>query len=111
MSDIDDGGPAFPRSGDNFGRTREGMSLRDWFAGQAMQAMVGSYRMTLRGKDESDDEREADHTYPHRDMMVDKNIHTGEYEGANEIADDAYVIADAMIAARKPPANPEEGKA
>lgn len=102
MSNTDDGGPAFPVA--DMGKTQcPGLSLRDYFAAKAMQAMVGSYRMTMRGKDESYDDQESDHTYPHRDMMVDKNQHTGEYEGANEIADDAYIIADAMLAARATP--------
>lgn len=101
---MDDGGPAFPVS--DLSKTQcVGLSIRDWFAAKAMQAMVGSYRMTMRGKDESDDEREADHTYPHRDMMVDMNIHTGECEGANEIASDAYIIADAMLQAREAKTN------
>jgi len=34
MSEIDDGGAAFPR--DDFHRGIPGMSLRDWFAGQAL---------------------------------------------------------------------------
>ena len=36
MSDkINNGGPAFPQI-DNSGQNGEGMSLRDWFAGQAI---------------------------------------------------------------------------
>lgn len=34
---VDDGGPAFP--GD---RWQKGMSLRDWYAGMALQGIVGS---------------------------------------------------------------------
>lgn len=39
MSAINDGGPAFPiPSG---GQPQPGMSLRDWFAGQALAGMLG----------------------------------------------------------------------
>jgi hypothetical protein len=39
----DDGGPAFPRVGEGFGNSlydAPGMSLRDWFAGQALVGLV-----------------------------------------------------------------------
>lgn len=36
MSDRDDGGPAFPMAGEPGIEFDRGMSLRDWFAGQAM---------------------------------------------------------------------------
>lgn len=48
---IDDGGPAFPRSGSNwdegtttrkYGPAVRGMSLRDWFAGQALAGFVAA---------------------------------------------------------------------
>ena len=39
MSKINDGGPAFP---DRYGG---GMTLRDWFAGQAMQARLTGTNM------------------------------------------------------------------
>jgi hypothetical protein len=37
---INDGGPAFPNSKPTTGE--DGMSLRDWFAGQALAGLVGS---------------------------------------------------------------------
>ena len=37
---IDDGGPAFPMSGDPNVEFDRGMSLRDWFAGQALAGMT-----------------------------------------------------------------------
>ena len=40
MSEIDDGGAAFPVGGSI--SSRPGMSLRDWFAGQAMRACATS---------------------------------------------------------------------
>lgn len=36
MSERDDGGPAFPRPYSEDGAAQGGMSLRDWFAGQAL---------------------------------------------------------------------------
>ena len=74
MSTINDGGPAFPRSAafSNAERTacteQDGMTLRDWFAGQALAGMV-SYVV----------------------------------EGATfeNVAEDAYKAADAMLRARE----------
>ena len=41
MSQIDDGGPAFPRTGNNYTeKYQSGMTLRDWFAGQALAGML-----------------------------------------------------------------------
>lgn len=34
---FDDGGPAFPLTQDDFHNRHNGMSLRDWFAGMALQ--------------------------------------------------------------------------
>lgn len=65
---IEDGGPAYPR-GD------AGMTLRDWFAGQAMAGMLSGGI--------------AD-TIPHDDIG-----------GGSDVAGFAYQYADAMIAARK----------
>jgi hypothetical protein len=102
---TDDGGPAFPvpmhDDGNGKAIVRQGMTLRDWFAGQAMAAMVGTYRTTMRGVDDAQDDSEADTCGPNRDLLFDQNGVTGEYEGATEVATDAYIIADAMLAARK----------
>ena len=49
MSTINDGGNAFPVAGlsglpnDNFILPTSGMSLRDWFAGMALQGLVAHY--------------------------------------------------------------------
>lgn len=101
MSDNDDGGPAFPMPISNGGYSIiTGMSLRDYFAAKAMQAMVANYSQTMRGIDDAQHESDSDITTPCRELMLDLNHVTGEYEGAKEIASDAYVIADAMLAAR-----------
>ena len=52
MSKIDDGGPAFPCEANNHGiwpdgsagrlnPASQGMTLRDWFAGQALEGLLG----------------------------------------------------------------------
>lgn len=39
---TDDGGPAFPSHGSMGEVTHEGMSLRDWFAGQALAGLLAA---------------------------------------------------------------------
>lgn len=43
---TNDGGPAFPQPADqgNLEDWRHGMSLRDWFAGQAMQGLLADHK-------------------------------------------------------------------
>jgi hypothetical protein len=96
MTNIDDGGPAFP-SGTVI---KGGMSLRDYFAAKAMQAMVNSYRQIMRGQDNAEWPSDADMMTPDRDLLLDMNKQTGIYEGAEEVGSDAYAIADAMLKAR-----------
>lgn len=80
-----DGGSAFPKTG-NFGREneaqfdsldREGMSLRDYFAGQAL---IGAIVVAEGG------------------YMFDKR---DEGPTLSEIASDSYKYADAMLLARE----------
>lgn len=82
MSDKNDGGPAFPRpfstNRDVFENDecagafeQDGMSLRDWFAGKALGA------------------------------LIQKLGEAGDAAGlAAALAEDAYKLADAMLAAR-----------
>ena len=74
MTDIHDGGPAFPTVA---GQTvySNGMSLRDWFAGQALAGIMG----------------------PNYDWFTG-GTETGSR--AHEAAHFAYSLADAMLAAR-----------
>lgn len=81
---IQDGGPAFPTAyyetehGDQVWSTGgiPGMSLRDWFAGQALAGILaGGFADTI----------------PHDDV-----------NGGSDAAFFAYQYADAMLAARKP---------
>ena len=85
---IDDGGPAFPhgeiegqeRDADGYLICSRGMSLRDWFAGQALMGVLASQQedgaFEYYGKD-------------------DGELHE------NWVPATAYRIADAMLAARK----------
>jgi hypothetical protein len=43
---INNGGPAFPRQPNEYISGHEGMTLRDWLAGQAMTAIIGSLYCT-----------------------------------------------------------------
>lgn len=66
-SKIDDGGRAFPQSCDHEGfpgRGEEGMSLRDYFAGQALAALLSC------GRDEWPWEAEARNAYDAADAMI-----------------------------------------
>ena len=72
--DMIDGGPAFPSEGEGHGNPKyhsPGMSLRDWFAGQALAGILAN----------------PNHI-----------IGTVSCEG---IANDACKFADALLAARK----------
>jgi hypothetical protein len=72
---IEDGGPAFPHmAADGHPDYRPGLSRRDWFAGQALPAII--------------ERCGADHRLPHE--------HITDY-----FARKAYEVADAMISARK----------
>jgi hypothetical protein len=93
MSDLDkdwnplpsdppkDGGPAFPRVGEGFGNPNydaPGMSLRDWFAGQALTGIYASNWFTW--------------------LVSRDNPH--EVEADDAAAARAYKVADAMLAQR-----------
>ena len=67
----DNGGPAFPTPQDEFGKNSPSMSLRDYFAGQALAGLAS-------GHDEE-----------------------GVWSWTPDVAaDTAYKVADAMLAAR-----------
>lgn len=69
-----DGGAAFPISRENEGWYESGMTLRDYFAGQALQAVIGACAV---------DDRHANESF--EEMFARK----------------AYLVADAMLEARK----------
>jgi len=84
---INDGGPAFPNTGEIFidgpqGRQPQsawgmegdkGMSLRDWFAGQALAGMLANAEwMRFLARDAGNDAhaRLATHSYGYADAML-----------------------------------------
>jgi len=87
---VNDGGPAFPfdeKEGDGTHyHSHGGMALRDWFAGQALAGFC------------------ANPSGPHR---LDPEIGFGLVDcDTCDVADYAYDLADAMLAARKVGARP-----
>jgi hypothetical protein len=70
---INDGGPAFPNK-DELGNMIPGMTLRDWFAGQALAEIYTARDCLSYSKDET----------------------IGQ-----AVARNAYTMADAMLAARE----------
>ena len=84
MSDIETGGPAFPKAGlDPWAKAVEvstGMTLRDYFAGKAMQMEMQSARSRYESGE----------------------IEATDWETVQEwIASYAYNMADAMLQARQ----------
>jgi len=78
VSAPNDGGPAFPVTFDHGECKSESpdMSLRDWFAGQALAGMCAS-------------------DYWSENAQADKRIYT------DPLANGAYAVADAMLKARE----------
>ena len=72
---LHDGGPAYPGTRRHAGHLPKGMSLRDWFAGMALQALISV-----------DDQRGAD-----------------ESESMTELARLSYSAAKAMLEVRGDP--------
>lgn len=66
MSTPNDGGPAFPNVPSDPGYTLwdQGMSLRDWFAGQALNGLLSDHTMT------GNYEQFADCAYLYADAML-----------------------------------------
>jgi hypothetical protein len=88
MSKINDGGPAFPQSdlsayGMGPSETQNcGMTLRDWFAGQALAGLTSYADDPLR-------------------LQGDETVEEARQRFWRGLANVSYVIADAMLAARE----------
>lgn len=91
MSDekIDDGGPAFPSEDFEHGFHQDtiikhsGMTLRDWFAGQALAGMLANGF-------------QPDEAFKRNGLGAKRDWGKDTYVSAS------YRLADAMLAARKP---------
>ena len=94
----DDGGPAFPQgrigtSDESMaGSLKGGLSIRDYFAGQAICVTGMDIVSMMRNMPDRNPTRK----HPNPDVDGNRMI------AAASIARDAYRIADAMLAARKP---------
>jgi hypothetical protein len=113
QQDRDDGGPAFPppptfrkvidRDHDDRGYVTEesvqyepelscvGMSLRDYLAAKAMTGLIEGYDHEARCKSADRNDRTGFDDCPHRDS---------DTTYASQLAGEAYIIADAMLAER-----------
>lgn len=83
MTKNNDGGPAFPTPAHNL--QNDGMTLRDYFAAKAMQAMLQSGNFGPKLSD-------ALYYGDDMDRVMDKSA---------SLAEGAYEMADAMLSTRK----------
>lgn len=88
---INDGGPAFPRADQGYNNTHNGMSLRDWFAGQSL---VGILSRDLVGN------AVGNQHINHANVRHDPTPST--------LARNCYAYADAMLKAREARTNDPE---
>jgi hypothetical protein len=96
MTKINDGGAAFPRGpiGEDCDKPyghQKGMTLRDWFAGQALPQAVEDYGQPEHMKSTGQRRDRGNPVLPYA---------TAEMSREQIIALQAYRYADAMIAAR-----------
>ena len=98
MSDpINDGGPALPTAdayhpSGQIAYGRKGMSLRDWFAGQALAAFVTAHSKDMHKQAMEDGVSQSEETYLPKFF--------GEAGFWDSVPQAAYALADAMIAER-----------
>jgi hypothetical protein len=82
VSAINRGGPAFPHVQGLGQNVRPGMTLRQWYAGMAMQGFIGSDPAT------------------YRDFLSNRN----------DVAKASFVYADALLAHEEAEAKKQEGE-
>jgi hypothetical protein len=86
---VDNGGAAFGHAADN-GHCC-GMTIRDWFAGMAMQGLIAGYDREIRACASNDPND--------RTGFSDTDSTGGTFQ--DTMANEAYHIADAMIAEKR----------
>lgn len=94
MASKDDGGPAFPRPASEYTSGERGMSLRDWFAGQALAGLCAD------GAADLDVSR-----VPSPQEGGSTETSYGDIADRLDLAEEAYRIADCMLGAREEEAN------
>ena len=70
MTQIDNGGPAFPLAASFNDHKVYGMSLRDWFAGQALTAVIRRGGAYLPSVDDTPEDYFARAAYAQADAMI-----------------------------------------
>lgn len=72
MKNKYDGGPAFPHGDGSRSDTPKGMTLRDWFAGQALAGILaGGFANTIPHDDVSGGKEAAYFAYQYADAMLE----------------------------------------
>lgn len=69
MTPANDGGPAFARPGSDTSYSQEGMSLRDWFAGQALMGWAAGRNRPME-HEACEPESVARSCYAYADAML-----------------------------------------
>lgn len=90
-----DGGPAFPQIGRMF--PVSGMSLRDWFAGQALSGLLASGHFTVPNNEDDDGAWMSTHDYPWDENGEKTNLGARKFD----FPEAAWRCADAMLRYRK----------
>ena|GEM_PF-2051340 len=121
MSEKPDGGPAFPHDADYVRNElggyqfqvefAPGMSLRDWFAGQAMQAIINTTASLHASGDLTSGSAEHPESIANDARALGwgseidlKDCDGQPYTWLKYLCEEAYDFADAMLAARDPDA-------
>ena len=89
MSEINTGGPAFPIENVYMATTKQGMTLRDYFAAKALPLAYKYWMEDFYHPDNEDTD------------VRNQDGRNGFSDNADLIADDCYFMADAMLRARK----------
>lgn len=101
-----DGGPAFPRNITVFGHqnkidadTGTGMSLRDWFAGQALPALISA--AAFYEQKAAEEAAKKSHVYNYWNEVVENLTDESIMHSFYPVVFSAYEIADLLLEVRK----------